>query len=142
VSKQSIGRRNRRGATAVEFAIVAIPLFLFIFASIEFGRGMMAIESMEEAARCGARQAILGGATTDSVDTEVAGMMSLLGLTDGEYTVEISPSEFSGQERWTPITVTVSASFNDMSWLPLPMYLGDLPLSASCTLPKECAPDS
>ena len=139
--KQQRPSRRRRGATSVEFALVAIPMFLFIFATVEFGRTMMALESMEEAARCGAREAILAGATTEKIETEVHDIMSLLGLEDEEYTVEISPANLSAQERWSPVTVTINATFDDVSWLPVPMYLGNVPLSASATLAKECPPE-
>ena len=36
----------------VEFAVIAPLVFLLIFATIEFGRGMMIVHTMEEAVRC------------------------------------------------------------------------------------------
>jgi len=59
----SRGRAGRRGVTTVEFAMIAGPLFLFILGNIEFGRALMAVNCLEEAARSGARVAILRGAT-------------------------------------------------------------------------------
>ena len=52
-------RSTRRGATTVELAVVAIPLFMVVFGSIEFGRAMMSVQTLEEAARSGCRVAIL-----------------------------------------------------------------------------------
>ncbi len=47
---------NRRGATAVEFSLVIIPLLLFLFGTIEFARLMWTRQSMQSlaitAARC------------------------------------------------------------------------------------------
>ena len=122
--------------------MVAIPLFLFVFVSIEFARALMAVQSMEEAARSGAREAVLKGATAESVEAEVAEMMSMLGLTDGEYSVEINPSDLSSANRWTPISVTIGTTFDQLSWLPAPMYLKEIPLSASCVLPREASPET
>ena len=130
--------RRRRGATAVEFAIVAVPLFLFIFASVEFGRTMMATQSMEEAARAGCRLAVIKGSTTETVEAEIDTMMSAAGILN--YTVEIDPVDFESADRWEPVSVIVSANFEDISWLPTPMYLGGMTLNSSSTLPKEAAP--
>lgn len=35
-------RKNRRGTVAIEFALIALPLFLLIFAIIEVGLSFMA----------------------------------------------------------------------------------------------------
>ena len=46
----------RRGATAVEFAMVALPLLMLLFAAIEFGLAMRVKSTLQyatiEAARC------------------------------------------------------------------------------------------
>lgn len=47
--------RDERGATAVEFALIAIPLLLFMFGSIEFGRMLWTRQSMSQAVAIGAR---------------------------------------------------------------------------------------
>jgi Flp pilus assembly protein TadG len=132
--------RNRRGSTAVEFALVAIPLFMFVFASIEFGRAMLGLQSMEESARAGCRAAVVEGATTEEVEAEVARILRASGI--AKYNVAIEPTAFGAQQRWKPLSVTVAAGFNDLSWLPAPFFLGDMTFSASCTLPKESAPET
>ena len=139
--KRSIRRRSvrRRGTVAVEFAIVAIPLFLFIFVSIEFGRAMMAQSTMEEAARVGCRVSVIRGATPESVEAEISGLMRMAGI--ATYTVTIDPVDFTAAEEWEPIAVTVGAEFDDMSWLPVPQVLGGMSFSASCVLPKESSPE-
>ncbi len=57
-------RRNRQGAAAVEFAIVAPVFFLMVFGMIEFGRAIMVKQVMTNAARDGARLAILDSPTS------------------------------------------------------------------------------
>lgn len=56
------------GASAVEFAIILIPLFLVIFGGIEFGMAFWRTQTMEAGAREGARL----GAVEATVDQIVA----------------------------------------------------------------------
>ena len=48
--------RDQRAATAVEFAIVVVPLILLLFGTMEFGRALWLLNALhyssEEAARC------------------------------------------------------------------------------------------
>ncbi len=120
--------------------MISIPLFLFLFASIEFGRGMMCVQTMEEAARAGCRISVIKSATTSDVEAEVAQVMQLAGIVT--YDVAIEPANFTTIDRWEPITVTVSANFDDMSWLPMPGFLGGLSFTGSCVMPKESSPDA
>jgi Flp pilus assembly protein TadG len=46
---------DRRGATAVEFALVMIPFMVALFAIIEFGRVMWTREALQSTAAAGAR---------------------------------------------------------------------------------------
>ena len=97
--------RLRRGTTTVEFALIALPLILFIFASIEFGRAMMAMQTLEESARAGCRTAILGGATIQNVETAVDDALSGSGIRN--YTVAVNPTSLESMQRWAPVTVRV-----------------------------------
>lgn len=49
-------RCNRRAATAVEFAILALPLLMLVFGTLEFGRALWVREALQmtavQAARC------------------------------------------------------------------------------------------
>ena len=51
----------RRGNTQVEFALVAVQLFLVIFAAVEFCRMVLVYTNIANAARVGARYAITHG---------------------------------------------------------------------------------
>ena len=55
--------RRRRGGTLVEFAFVAVQLFLVLFAALEFGRMVLVYTNVANAARVGARYAIVHGST-------------------------------------------------------------------------------
>ncbi len=122
----------------VEFAIVAPLLFLTVFASIEFGRALMATQSLDEAARSGCRIAVLRGTTTAQIEAEVQRLLAPAGISN--YSVQVVPAGRAAAARWAPVSVNITASFGDMSWLPLPLFFSGKTYTASCTLPKEYSP--
>ena len=128
-------RRNRRGATTVEMAIVLIPLVILIIGFVEIGCAVMTMHRLEEAARIGCRQSIISDATTESVTAEVDHLLNFVGIT--EYELEIEPADLASAPRWSPITVSISVDLEDVSWMPVPSYLQSISFDSSCTLPKE-----
>lgn len=62
--------RDTEGASAVEFALVAIPLLMLIFGTIEYGRLMWTRQALQESATSGAR---------------CIGLLSVNCATDGAY---------------------------------------------------------
>jgi len=134
---RSLNGCKRRGVAVVEFAVVAPILFLVVFGSIEFCRALMAVQSLEESARAGCRVAILRGATTEEIEAEVDRILAPSGIPKENYTVQTDPVNIATVGRWSLISVTVVASFDDMSWLPLPGALSGKSYTSSCSLPKE-----
>ncbi|MCC7333665.1 MAG: pilus assembly protein [Pirellulaceae bacterium] len=132
-------RSQRLGTATVEFSLVAIPLFLIVMGSIEFGRGMMVVQAMEEAARCGCRTATLKGQTATTAQAEVQHLMTLSGV--GSYTTVVIPSSVETAEQWSPVTVRVTASFDSFTWLPVPKFLAGMSYTASCVMPREAEPE-
>jgi len=133
-------RRRTRGHVAVEMAMVAPLIFLFVFGAIEFGRALFAIHCLESAAYESCRAAIVEGATEQEVEAVCESWLAGGGIT--EYDYDLSAESLSAVEQWAPVTVTVKASYGDVSWLPVPDFIGDAVLSASCTLPREAKPES
>lgn len=130
---------QRTGTTTVEFSLVAIPLFLIVMGSIELGRGMMVVQTMEEAARCGCRSATLKGQTATTAKAQIHDLMSLAGV--NSYTAEVIPNSVETAEQWSPVIVRVSASFDSFTWLPVPKFLSGKIYTASCIMPREAEPD-
>jgi Flp pilus assembly protein TadG len=62
--------RSEKGAAAIEFALIAGILFMFVFGIIEFGRIFNELEVLNSAAREGARAAAVRG-TADDVESAV-----------------------------------------------------------------------
>lgn len=125
-------RKRRVGAAVVEFAIVAPVFMLLVFGMIEYGRMVMVQQMLTNAAREGARKAVLEGATEDAVETIVREYLESgnISVEDSEIGVSFDP----GNNR---AAVSISVPFTRVSWLPTPLYLGGRALNASSTMRLE-----
>ncbi len=119
----------------MEFAVVAPLFFLMVFGMIEFGRMIMVQQVITNASREGARMAVLDGATTAAVEAAV--QTYLQGATIQNAQVSVNPNPPSSAGYGEPVSVTVSISFDQVSWLPSPMFLGGQSLSASSVMRRE-----
>lgn len=128
-------RKSRWGATAVEFAVVAPVFFLFIFGMIEFGRVVMVQQFLTNATREGARVGILDNSTTSEVNAAVNTYLNSANITGA--TITVNPNPPSNATYGSPVTVTVSVPFSQVSWLPSPMFLSGKTLTASSIMRRE-----
>ena len=64
-------RKNERGTTVAEFALVALTFFGLIFGIIEFGRMLYTHNALADATRRGARYAVLHNADAVKVKNQV-----------------------------------------------------------------------
>ena len=131
-------RKYRRGAAAVEFAIVA-PLFVtLVFGMIEFGRVVMVQQLLTNATREGARVGVLSDSTSTDAKNKVVSY-----LASGKITIATSAvtatyaSDPSLTDSGEAVTVSVSVHFSQVSWLPSPIFLSGYTLSASSTMRRE-----
>lgn len=124
--------RRRRGASVVEFALVAPVLLLVVFAMVEFGRAIMVQQALTNAAREGARTASLRTTLTvlpvyGSVYRSLHGVFS---ASDGfsPVAVTVTPYDLSGVPSGTPIQVSLSVDARHVTWLPqaIAQFRGDL----------------
>jgi Flp pilus assembly protein TadG len=126
---------HRRGAAAVEFAIVAPLLFAIVFGLVEFGRALMVEQALVSAAREACRVAVLAGTTRqDVVDRATA---SLGAASISNFTITMNPDPPSSATEGTPVTITLAVPFNNVTWLPTPIYLGGKNLTASSVMRRE-----
>jgi Flp pilus assembly protein TadG len=125
----------RRGATLVEFAMVAPFLFFLVFLFVEFDRYILTVHALEEASRVGCRLAILEQSTRQEVEENVAGILGKFGI--NKYTMTITPGLPNSLEAGSPVSVKISAAYKDVSWLPTPRFLSNKSLSATSTMPRE-----
>jgi len=119
-------RRDRRGVTAVEFALVAPVFFLLVFMLIELGRMMMIRQSLTNAAREGCRTAVLATTTSSSkVEAAVRNyLQSITSKASDTSTVRVTtPTGLASCASGTQLAVYVEVDYEDVSWLPL-VHLG------------------
>lgn len=128
-------RRNRRGAAVVEFALVAPVFFVMVLGMIEYGRLIMVQQILTNASREGARVAVLDGATTSQVTTQVTSYLSNASINGATTTVNPDPPTSAGYGA--PVTITVTVSFNQVSWLPTPIFLSGRVLTAKTVMRRE-----
>ena len=137
-------KHDERGATLVEYAIAATVFIMAIFAVLEFGRALWAHNALTDAARRGARYAVLhlpnSGEDTNIKNLVVYGKIEggtqplLPGLSTANVTVSRS-SDFSVNSG----TATVSITGYDFQFV-LPMLPKKIAMpSYSTTLTGECA---
>ena len=126
---------RRRGASLVEFAIVAPIFFMLVLGIFEFGRAMMVQSLLANASQQGARAGALVGAQTSDVTSAVNTYLSSAGITGAATTV--TPSPPSGASPGQDIKVTVSIGYAQVSWLPSPSYLKTATLSSTAIVPCE-----
>ena len=129
-------RRNRQGAAVVEFAVVAPLFFLLIFGMIEFGRMVMVQQVLTNASREGARIAVLDGTTGAEVAAAVNNYLVSARVEGAE--VAVDPTEPSTAGYGEPVTVAVTVSFGQVSWLPSSFFgNGDTQLTAETVMRRE-----
>ena len=128
---------QRKGAATVEFAVVIPILLVFILGIIEIGRLVMVAQVNTNAAREAARYASQGGANSSTIDTYTRNYLSAAGVTGATGSAVTVTIESQSGTTWasttdpatlpsgTPIRVTVSANFNQQSWLPSRFFVGD-----------------
>jgi Flp pilus assembly protein TadG len=89
--------RSRRGAVAVEFAVVAPVLVAIVFGMIQYGRAFEMQNQLQVAAREGARFASMdhtgismnGQTTNQKVSTDVKNFLATYGIKQSDVTVQI-----------------------------------------------------
>jgi Flp pilus assembly protein TadG len=127
---------DRRGASAVEFAVVAPFLFLTLVGMIEVGRVMMIQHLLTASAREGAREAILLSATEDSVIDVVNRFIDGASLNLGDATIVVEPAP-EDTDTGETIAITVSTPIVGVSNLARLWFEADYQLSATATMRKE-----
>jgi Flp pilus assembly protein TadG len=119
---------ERRGATTVEFAVVAPVIFFLFLGAIEMTRMNFIRHSAANAAYEGARTAIVPGATADDARTAAVNLLNMLKVGQGT-TVTITESN----DR---VTASVSVPTHLNSW-GLTRFCSGLSIQQSCTLSRE-----
>jgi len=139
LSKQPIRRGRhprsvRRGAAAVEFALISPLFLLLVLGSIDVSRLLMAKTVLANASREACRVAILPTAKPDEIQ-EIAERIAEAGMVTG---VDVSIShEAANFGNGKFVTVTVSVSFAQLTWTGILLTMGDRELKTATTMRQE-----
>lgn len=127
---------RRRGSESVEAAVTLPVILLVVFAGIEYGWAALKLVQLDHAAREGAREASMFGASSGSIEARVQGNLASLGIPDA--TVTMDPQDPSAAAAGTPITVEVQVSYDSVRLLGLSQLM-PLPssLKGRVTMVKE-----
>lgn len=110
----SLSFGGKRGAVAVEFAIVLLVVLIILFGTIEFGWAFFTKAVVTNAAREGARFAVTPFATTGDVETRVTNYLKNFLLTSTStvrVVPEVSPGSPAEPPSGEPVTVIVTYDY-------------------------------
>lgn len=136
-------KQRRRGATAVETALVMIPTLTFVFGIFEYGRLLMDWNLLNNAAREGCRYALANNVNPSiSADVQAVVTNYMAGRDAGftNFTVTVSGTQggvstpVNNLAPGDMITVTVSGDYQLLKIIPLVSMPGPLSLSSSVTM--------
>ncbi len=127
-------RRNRTGATAVEFALVAPIFFLLLLASFEFSRLNVIRHTADNAAYEAARIAMVPGATANEAVAEANRIMNIARARG--ITVTVNPAILGPNTN--QITVTVDVPLDQNGWI-TPKFTASRTMRSVSTLRAERA---
>ncbi|MFT7641208.1 MAG: Flp pilus assembly protein TadG [Pirellulaceae bacterium] len=129
-------RRKRRGASTVEFAIVAPVFILLVFGMIEYGRMVMVQQVITNATREGARRFVLRTGTVSEAQNAVTNYLNGAGVNGSAPGIVVSATP-PAPESGTDCTVSMQIRYSEVSWIPAPFFLGNATLTASSTMRRE-----
>lgn len=127
--------RARNGAAAVEMAICTPLLFLLAFGMLDAGRAIMVEHLLTNAARDGARSAILEGTSAAEIRDDLVEYLAMSSVADA--TVAISPADLSTADIGDPVSVTCRVPYDSVGWLPASFYFQGMELEATVVMRRE-----
>jgi Flp pilus assembly protein TadG len=129
---------TRRGSSVVELALVAPVLLTMLVGMIEAARVGMVCQLLATAAREGCRVAVLNGKSQTDVQSRITAVLSGSGISVGTVTPTCaSPYTWTSAPSGTAITVSMSVSYKDVSWLKFSWFFNNATLSSSATMSSE-----
>jgi Flp pilus assembly protein TadG len=141
------GRRGlrRRGSAILELSLTLSILLSLTFGAIEFGHFFFVKQTLQGAARQGARAAIPAAATNAEVTEAVNNSLTAAGFNTANYTVRIRNAadtadvNVASQTVGTGILVKVSGTWGTVGIRPLAMLATTKQVTGAAVMRKEAA---
>lgn len=129
--------KRNEGTALIELALVLMILVLLTFGVMEYGWMFFQVQQVTNAARAGAREAILPDTTNADVEAVVDTAMTDAGLSTSGYGVTITPTDVTGMSRGDPVTVAITVPYANIELLGMSIFPEPASLDASVTMAKE-----
>ena len=117
---RSKSRRNRKGTSAVEFAIAGPALLLIIFSSFEFARMSLIRNLAQDAAYEAARYSMVEGSTEAEAIEQANSILNLMGARGTEVVI----NDGAGITGGSTVKVHVSISMYENAFVIPLLYTG------------------
>ncbi len=134
----------RKGAATLEFALVSPIVFFIVLASIQFAGLLMSQNVLTAAAREGGRVASMPSTVSDAtVITAVQDRLSRGGVDPALISVVVgtpvvgTPTAWANLDTGDEVTVSVSGSMREMSWIGAVSIIPGTTLSSEITYERE-----
>jgi Flp pilus assembly protein TadG len=119
-------------------AFVAPVFLMMILGIIESSRLGMVAQLLTTAAREGCRVAVINGMTQTDVQNRINAVLNGSGIPVGTVAPTCpSPYSWDTSPAGTPITVSLSVPYSQVSWLPTPFFLKTAIITCSATMSSE-----
>ncbi|MEZ6062966.1 MAG: TadE/TadG family type IV pilus assembly protein [Planctomycetaceae bacterium] len=125
-------QKSRKGTTAVEFTLVAIPFFIFLFAGIEFANMNNIRNTANNAAYEGCRKLVVPGAVAATGEAEARRIMSIVGANN--LNVTVTPAVITDATREVTVRITLSFAANSIL---IPRWMSSANVTSEVTLATE-----
>lgn len=135
--------RGTRANATIEMVLALGILLNLTFGTIEFGHFFFVKNTLQGAAREGARAAITAGATNADVNASVNGALTAAGFNTASYTVQIRNNtdtadiDVSAQPSGAGILVRVSGSWGTVGLRPLGLISAAKAVAGAAVMRKE-----
>lgn len=131
------GHNTQRGSMAVEFALVVGMFLVLVFGAIDIGRWLFALDAVTEAAREGARVAVVCDKGSAAVGSSMDPVLSM--VSGGTTTVTYSPSGCCAKESTClPACTGVTVRLEGYTVPPIAWFLPSMTIPTITNyLPRE-----
>ena len=102
---------------------------------LDAGRAIMVEHLLTNAARDGARSAILEGTSAEQIRTELTEYLALSSVPGA--TVVITPADLTTADIGDPVSVTCRVPYDTVGWLPASFYFQGIELEATVVMRRE-----
>lgn len=123
---------NRKGASLIEFALVAPVFFLFIFAAMEFAHLNTLRNSANNAAYEAARCVVVPGAAISEAEAAAQQILAAVGVTT--YTINVTPDPITDETREVTVAIDIPYAQNAIV---VPWFTGSANVHSESTLHTE-----